>query len=119
MEADDERDTSGGTGLEKITAIYDCSDCHGTPPIYVVRTTVEDRVSDRLGLARLHGRGAMNGFANALIRAATADVAAHGIVDIGVGRVGLFGKQRDGGHDLSGLAVAALRNVSPDKSCPP
>ena len=31
METDDERDTSSGTGLEKITAIYNRSDCHGTP----------------------------------------------------------------------------------------
>src|SRR5689334_8223158 len=53
----------------------------------------------------------MNRFANALVRAATADVAAHGIVDVGVGGVGLLGKQRDGGHDLPGLAVAALRDV--------
>ena len=30
-EADDERDTSRGTGLKKFTTIYDCSDCHGTP----------------------------------------------------------------------------------------
>src|SRR5438552_9619495 len=64
-----------------------------------------------LGLARLHGSGAMNRFTDALIRAATADVAAHGIVDVGVGGVGFLRKQRDGGHDLSGLAVAALRNV--------
>src|SRR5207302_236293 len=31
LEANDERDTSGGTGLKKITAIYDWSDSHGTP----------------------------------------------------------------------------------------
>src|SRR5260370_10847668 len=53
----------------------------------------------------------MNGLADALVRAATADVAANGIVDVGVGGVGFLGKQGDGGHDLSGLAVAALRNV--------
>ena len=53
----------------------------------------------------------MNGLADALIRAATADVAAHEIVDVGIGGVGLFRKQGDGGHDLSGLAVAALRDV--------
>jgi len=31
METDDERDTSGGTGLKKITAVYNWSDCHRTP----------------------------------------------------------------------------------------
>src|SRR6266700_2523029 len=31
MEADDERHTSGGTRLEKITAIYNWSDYHGAP----------------------------------------------------------------------------------------
>jgi len=31
MEANDERDTSSGTGLKKIAAIYGWSDCHGTP----------------------------------------------------------------------------------------
>jgi hypothetical protein len=53
----------------------------------------------------------MNGFADALVRAAAADVAAHGVVDIGVGGLGFFGKQGYGGHDLPGLAVAALGNV--------
>src|SRR5882724_7094433 len=77
----------------------------------VAFTAVEDSASGGLGLARLHGGGAMNGFANALVRAAAADVAAHGIVDVGVGGVGLFREQGDGGHDLPGLAVAALRNV--------
>jgi len=53
----------------------------------------------------------MDGFADALVSAAAADVAAHEIVDIGVGGVGFLGKQRDCRHDLSGLAVAALRHV--------
>src|SRR6202171_1280617 len=69
------------------------------------------QLSGGLGLARLHGRGAMDGLADALVGAAAADVAAHGIVDIGVGGVGFLGEQRYCGHDLSGLAVAALRNV--------
>ena len=53
----------------------------------------------------------MNGFADALVRTAAADVAAHGVVDVGVGGLGFLRKQRDRRHDLSGLAVAALRNV--------
>ena len=53
----------------------------------------------------------MNGLANALVRAAAADVAAHGIVDVGVGGVRFLGEQGDSGHNLPGLAVAALGNV--------
>src|SRR5271155_3193731 len=58
--------------------------------------------------------GAMNGSANALVGAATADVAAHGVVNVGIGGVGFFGGQRDRGHDLAGLTVAALGNVFGD-----
>src|SRR5439155_3349621 len=79
---------------------------------YVAATVVaEGSLSSGLRFARLHGCGAVDGFAAALVSAAAADVAAHGIVDIGVGRVGFLGKQRHCGHDLSGLAIAALRNV--------
>ena len=53
----------------------------------------------------------MNGFTDALVCATAADVAAHGFVNVGVGGVGLFGEHRRGGHDLPGLAVAALRHV--------
>src|SRR5580693_10591089 len=53
----------------------------------------------------------MNGFANALVGTAAADVAAHGVVNVGVGGLGFFGEQGYGGHDLPGLAVAALGNV--------
>src|SRR5260370_8783033 len=53
----------------------------------------------------------MNGLTDALISAAAADIAAHGIVDVGVGGVGLLRKKSDGGHDLPGLAVTALRNI--------
>ena len=54
---------------------------------------------------------AMDGFADALVGATAADVAAHGLVDVGVGGLGLFREQRDRGHDLAGLAVAALGNI--------
>src|SRR5271154_1414542 len=55
--------------------------------------------------------GAMDGSADALVGAATADVSAHEVVDVGVGRLRLFCEQRDCGHNLSRLAVAALGNV--------
>ena len=53
----------------------------------------------------------MNCFAYALVSAAAANIAAHGIVNVRVGGLGFLGKQCDGGHDLPGLAIAALRNV--------
>src|SRR5215475_1448397 len=53
----------------------------------------------------------MNRFANALIGAAAANVAAHEVVDIGVGGFRLLAKQRHGRHDLPGLTITALRNV--------
>src|SRR6185369_3238209 len=53
----------------------------------------------------------MNRPADAAISAATAQVAAHGAVDIGIGRLRLFLQQSHGGHDLSRLAVAALRHL--------
>src|ERR1700728_5289994 len=53
----------------------------------------------------------VNGFADAEIRAAAADVAVHGGVDIRVGGMRILREQGGGGHHLSGLAVAALRDV--------
>src|SRR5258708_25152965 len=73
--------------------------------------TARDESGDWFGLAFMHRRGAVDGFADALVGAAAADVAAHGIVDVGVGGVGLLRKQRNCGHDLAGLTVTALRNV--------
>src|SRR5437016_8951868 len=55
-------------------------------------------------------RGAMDGGADALVRAAAADVG-HRRVDVGVGGMRSFREQRRGGHDLPRLAVAALRHV--------
>src|SRR5262249_16814066 len=52
--------------------------------------------------------GELDRLADAYIGSAAADVAAHGIVDVGIGRVRLASQQRRGGHDLSRLAVAAL-----------
>jgi hypothetical protein len=56
--------------------------------------------------------GAVDGFADALVGTAAADVAAHEIVNVGVGGIGLFGEERGCGHDLAALAIAALRNVN-------
>ena len=59
-------------------------------------------------------RRALDGRADALIRAAPADVAGHRLVDLGVGRARLLGEERRRLHDLAGLAVAALRDVGRD-----
>src|SRR5262245_833868 len=52
----------------------------------------------------------VHGGPDPLIGPAAADVG-HGVVDILVGRPGLFPEQRGGSHDLAGLAVPALRHV--------
>ena len=52
----------------------------------------------------------MHGGADALVGAAAADVG-HRLVDVRVGRLGIFFEQRRGRHDLARLAVAALRHV--------
>ena len=62
-------------------------------------------------LASLQFSGAVDGGANVPVSPTAADVAAHGFVDIGVGRLGLFREQRSRAHDLPGLAIAALGNV--------
>src|ERR1051325_7128420 len=53
----------------------------------------------------------MNGPPDALVRSASTEIAAHGVVDLFVGRLLVLHEQRRGGHDLPGLAVAALRDV--------
>lgn len=53
----------------------------------------------------------MNGFANALIRATTADQFRHDRVNFGIAGIFLFLKQSSRGHGHSRLAVAALRDV--------
>lgn len=56
----------------------------------------------------------MNGAADALVRTASANVARHGGVDIRVGGFRVSGKQGCGRHQLSGLAVTALRHLFRD-----
>src|SRR5258708_32715795 len=56
----------------------------------------------------------MDGPSYARVGTAAADVAGHGFVNISVGGLGIFFQQDGCTHDLSGLAVAALRNVDFD-----
>src|SRR6516225_10043997 len=60
-------------------------------------------------------RSRLDGGGDALVAAAAADVAAHYVVDFGLGRVLRLGQQCCRLHDLAGLAIAALRHVE----CPP
>src|SRR5262249_46658950 len=52
--------------------------------------------------------GMFDGVANPNIGPATADVSRHGGIDVGIFGVRNAVEQRRGGHDLTGLAVAAL-----------
>lgn len=53
----------------------------------------------------------MDGFSDARVGAATAQVSGKREVDIGIGGVGLLAEQGGGGHDLPALAVAALGDL--------
>src|SRR3954447_5538036 len=78
------------------------------------RLVAEERGSVRSGVMSaslcLRLRGELDGFANADVGAATADVPAHGLIDVGVCRTRVACQQRRGRHDLSGLAIAALHD---------
>src|ERR1035438_3885170 len=76
----------------------------------------------RLQRLRIHGEkggssrasvpgGAVHRFANPFIGPAATEVAVHRLRDLIVRRVRRLRQQRCGGHDLSRLAVAALRNL--------
>src|SRR5918995_252131 len=54
----------------------------------------------------------LDGLANANVGAATANVTGHRIVDVGIGWIGVGGKEFRSRHDLAGLAVAALNDLS-------
>ena len=69
---------------------------------------------------RLHGAllclspavgGEMNGFADPQIGPAATHVTGHCLIDIGIGWLRCPGQQRRGRHELSGLAVPALRYI--------
>ena len=53
----------------------------------------------------------MDGFADTLVGAAAADVAAHGVIDVGIARMWIACQKRRSRHDLSRLAVAALDDL--------
>jgi hypothetical protein len=55
-------------------------------------------------------RRALDGGPHALVGTAAADVG-HGLVDVGVGRLGLFLQQRGGSHQHAALAIAALGHL--------
>src|SRR5262245_28627245 len=59
-------------------------------------------------------RRILDGGADADVGGAAADVAVHGEVDVAVGRSPHLLEKCDRAHDLSGLAVAALRHVASD-----
>src|SRR6266853_4888952 len=53
----------------------------------------------------------LDSLADSHISTAATDVPRHGGVDVAIGRVGVGREQRRGGHDLAGLAIAALRDL--------
>src|SRR6516225_1117708 len=59
--------------------------------------------------------GGLDGGSDALVAAAAADIAAHCVVDLRLGRVLRRGQQCGRLHDVAGLTIAALRHVE----CPP
>src|SRR5262245_35322676 len=69
-------------------------------------------MSPSLGLHEFSS--AANGLDDALICAATAKVVGHCRLDLGQGRVLAFVEQGGGGHDLTALAIAALRHADLD-----
>src|SRR6266852_4315684 len=56
----------------------------------------------------------LDSLADSHIRTAAADVPRHRGVDIAIGRVGVGREQRRRGHNLTGLAIAALRHLERD-----
>src|ERR1700741_1590475 len=60
---------------------------------------------------RLLAGGYLDDLANALVRAATADIARHPFFDVVIAWLGLPLQQRRCLHDLAALAIAALRDV--------
>src|SRR3989442_14185321 len=67
-------------------------------------------------VARHNMRRALDPLTDAQIGSRATDVPRHRGVDIAIRRVGLGGEQRRCGHDLAGMAIAALRHVQLDPS---
>src|SRR5712691_3652966 len=80
-----------------------------TAPVF--RKSRRESVSRRSMSGPLPARRHVDGGPDARIRAAAADVAGHGLVDVGVAGIRLVAEQRGRAHDLARLAVAALRHV--------
>src|SRR5258708_31976325 len=78
-----------------------CRPTSKPPPTAAPAFSNARRCSNRLG-------GMLDRFTNAYIGAATADVAGHGRIDVGIVGIGCDVQQRDRRHDLPGLAVASL-----------
>jgi len=55
--------------------------------------------------------GVFDAAANTQIGSATAEVTRHGGINVVIGRAGVLGDQGGGRHDLTRLAVAALRHI--------
>src|SRR5262245_65603029 len=65
-------------------------------------------------VASLSARCLLDRVANARVGPAAADVPGHCVLDVGIGRLRLAGKECRRGHDLARLAVAALRHLALD-----
>ena len=65
----------------------------------------------RCGVGGGHRRRLMDRLAYPYIGSTAAEISVHGFVDLLVGRLRMFHEQRRGGHDLSSLAIPALRHV--------
>src|SRR3981189_2691526 len=107
VKADEQPRSSGGSNFQKCAALKQKRRRHGAPRILVF---LEKKLRG-LWLAGLQIGSAMNRFANALVGAAAADVAAHELVNVGVRGFWFLAEQRNGGQSLPGLTVAALGNV--------
>lgn len=56
----------------------------------------------------------MDSTSDAAVGSATANVAGHGVVDVAIRRLRFLFEERGCGHQLAGLAIAALRDVEFD-----
>jgi hypothetical protein len=61
----------------------------------------------------------MNGFADAEVGAAPAEISAHRVIDIRIAGFRVRREQCSSGHDLPRLAVAALRNLLGNRTALP
>src|SRR5215831_10890317 len=99
------RTTRGPNGTSKPSA--------KPPPTAATAATKERRFIWRvefMAASRSRVRRGVNGRAHLLIGAAAADVG-DGVVDVGIGGLGLLLEERRHRHDHAALAIAALRHV--------